>query len=595
MIKGISRMLLVPHLRITLVCCVFLFATQTLARANDLPIVSGYAGSWSLAPGQPSPFHLSGMPNENALLSIYDVHYKPIASIAAPIRHQQKAEDNLQPWVDGMGYEVQMLDLPHLHSGIYYLDGPELTRSRIPFLINNHTEVTDVVVVYPTNTVNAYSKTEGINLYSKVDGVQPEAVSFLRPQDVGEPKMYYTRGLDRLLLRSDDYTYKYIADSDLESFDSIAGAKLVIVPGHSEYWTEPARRNFDRFVTEGGAALALTGNTMFRKVGYDDPENPTQLTFHPRRQFTSPSLEYPTWESIGVDFVHGGNGSGYQGMRERLINPHDGWKILSTPSYLSENGLEVGDVIHAPAAEYDGVPYTECDPETGPVVDTELMGFHKIEVVAFDNTSYGGMRPTCGSWVDFRKTATSGRQITVGAFTAALFGGRSGFLQNSIASDMIDLLLIDQADFDRDEELSVLDIDQLSHAIRSESPSTMYDINSDGFVDHHDRDEWITDYAKTVPGDANVDGRVDFTDYLQFASNFASHEAVWSDGDFDSNGTVDFADFLILSGAFQSLAGKAQQTTATSVPEPNATRLGLAAVLLLSRCRRRRASQAHAL
>ncbi len=53
---------------------------------------------------------------------------------------------------------------------------------------------------------------------------------------------------------------------DLEDYSEIAGAKVVVIIGHSEYWTRRARENFDRYVLEGGNALVLSGNTMWWQV-----------------------------------------------------------------------------------------------------------------------------------------------------------------------------------------------------------------------------------------------------------------------------------------------------------------------------------------
>jgi len=51
------------------------------------------------------------------------------------------------------------------------------------------------------------------------------------------------------------------------------------------------------------------------------------------------------------------------------------------------------------------------------------------------------------------------------------------------------------------------------------------------------------------PGDANLDGVVDFNDFLVIAANY-NQEGSWSRGDFNGDGFVDFADFLALSRNF---------------------------------------------
>lgn len=53
-----------------------------------------------------------------------------------------------------------------------------------------------------------------------------------------------------------------------------------------------------------------------------------------------------------------------------------------------------------------------------------------------------------------------------------------------------------------------------------------------------------------LPGDIDLDGSVDFNDFLDFSSNFGLQNATWDDGDFDGDGLVGFNDFLLLSNYF---------------------------------------------
>ena len=53
-----------------------------------------------------------------------------------------------------------------------------------------------------------------------------------------------------------------------------------------------------------------------------------------------------------------------------------------------------------------------------------------------------------------------------------------------------------------------------------------------------------------LPGDADEDGTVAFSDFLVLAANFGAVDAAWADGDFDGDGMVNFADFLTLSSNF---------------------------------------------
>ena len=79
-------------------------------------------------------------------------------------------------------------------------------------------------------------------------------------------------------------------------------------------------------------------------------------------------------------------------------------------------------------------------------------------------------------------------------------------------------------------------------------------------------------YKATLAGDANSDGRVNFTDFLTFASMFQTANPTWASGDFNLDGEVEFADFLLLSANFGQRATSRLELNDVAVPEPNALR-----------------------
>lgn len=56
-------------------------------------------------------------------------------------------------------------------------------------------------------------------------------------------------------------------------------------------------------------------------------------------------------------------------------------------------------------------------------------------------------------------------------------------------------------------------------------------------------------------GDTDLDGDVDFLDFLVLSAHFGRTGAVWSLGDFNGDGTVSFYDFLQLSSNFGKRIG----------------------------------------
>ena len=134
-------------------------------------------------------------------------------------------------------------------------------------------------------------------------------------------------------------------------------------------------------------------------------------------------------------------------------------------------------------------------------------------------------------------------------------------------------------DFGEDQMCGVGDLDAMTAAADLSVGASvtlagaMFDLTGDSVVDRADVERWLANAAienglsSPYPmGDADLNGVVQFDDFLSVSANFGKPDAVWSDGDFDGNGAVGFADFLVVSNSFgqSSLA-------AVSVPEPSSS------------------------
>ena len=72
-----------------------------------------------------------------------------------------------------------------------------------------------------------------------------------------------------------------------------------------------------------------------------------------------------------------------------------------------------------------------------------------------------------------------------------------------------------------------------------------------------------------LPGDANLDGRVDINDLTIVLSNYGNTAATWSQGDLNGDSKVDINDLtIVLSNYGQRLGSSAAGMAA--VPEPSA-------------------------
>ncbi len=147
---------------------------------------------------------------------------------------------------------------------------------------------------------------------------------------------------------------------------------------------------------------------------------------------------------------------------------------------------------------------------------------------------------------------------------------------------VVDLGEIPAGDFNGDRVFTPRDIDELVDAINSPEPSDFYDLNGDGSVNADDRTFWIEELANVTYGDADMNGEVDFGDFLALSGAFET-DGGWSGGDFDGSGLTDFVDFLTLSGNFGQTV-----TAVASVPEPSSVALATLSLLALGVLLRRK-------
>jgi len=85
-----------------------------------------------------------------------------------------------------------------------------------------------------------------------------------------------------------------------------------------------------------------------------------------------------------------------------------------------------------------------------------------------------------------------------------------------------------------------------------------------------------------IPGDANLDGTVNLSDFTILKAHFGQSPADWPDGDFNDDDTVNLSDFTILKAHFGE-----SKSAATALPEPaSLSLLALGAMMTLKRKRK---------
>jgi len=143
-------------------------------------------------------------------------------------------------------------------------------------LVVRAAEQASIVVVIPFNTYQAYNGWGGASFYQQADGTPPAPrISFMRPYTDWSLDRHFV-GLDLPLARFLErwgYPVSYVTDLDFHAHDDIGfGGRLVLVSGHSEYWSG-RMRNHAEHLRGFGVGLAFFGaNDAYWQVRYEGRE-----------------------------------------------------------------------------------------------------------------------------------------------------------------------------------------------------------------------------------------------------------------------------------------------------------------------------------
>lgn len=422
----------------------------SISPLSDL-IIDGYTDKLAVRPGDSLTLYLNAKSKaDDYTLKLFDLGNKEVARFQVAVNPQEVARK--RPWEEGYGYQPNAkISIPNLKSGVYLWEG------KIPLIIKSPNP--RIAVLYSSNTENAYCPSGGKSLYgfNSTELKMANKVSFHRPIPLPKHSEAFLRWLYDQCLED----VGYITDMDMDNYKEFQKASLLIIPGHSEYWTLQSRKNFDRFVNDGKDALVLSGNTMWWQVRYesnntklvcyrngdDDPVSDKKLK---TINWNERELGYPILSSIGVDFSLAGFG---------LKHPDKGWngyKIVNGNSPLLEGvNLKKGDIIPLASDEHDGTLVSAFTGMNSPLADNKALGFEKVEIVGYDSTYRLGS-DLMATWIVFKKSKSSGTVINTASTDWCSSRGMGNATIQQITLTMINKLLRRENVFSPSQEIKMV-------------------------------------------------------------------------------------------------------------------------------------------
>jgi hypothetical protein len=257
--------------------------------------IEGYATEVSVQPGDTVHFHVSTTPAAGYHIDVYRLGWYggagarlvaclPTCSSDDSGRSYDVPVPDVNGEVDAGWPVTDELTVPSdWVSGYYLVDyvltsGAQAGRSAIGYVIvrDPPSRQSTVLVQVPVDTWQAYNAWGGRSLYDtqSVGGRRATYVSFERPylwepQPGGLP-LEWEYPLVRFLEREGyDVSYQTDVDTDADP-GSLLQHRLVVTPGHGEYWSKATRDAFDA-AREHGVNLAFMGaNTGYWQIRYAD-------------------------------------------------------------------------------------------------------------------------------------------------------------------------------------------------------------------------------------------------------------------------------------------------------------------------------------
>lgn len=235
----------------------------------------GYANRTSVAQHEQITFHIatSVSPFTMSIVNLADA-----SNVILEVPNlTSRAKNCSGQYTSGCGWlATYTLTIPGIWpSGYYAAVFPTSFGERKAIFVvreNNPGSTSQILLVASTNTYQAYNEFGGRSLYPSDDSRRGSRLSFDRPYHydggIGRYDIWERKFVD--WMTQERRTFEVVTDSDLEDSTLLAHYNLVVLVGHSEYWTLAARQNLETFSRNGGHMAVFGGCTMWWQVRYED-------------------------------------------------------------------------------------------------------------------------------------------------------------------------------------------------------------------------------------------------------------------------------------------------------------------------------------
>ena len=298
------------------------------------------------------------------------------------------------PWSPTWSFTVD----PAWEPGFYVVSvvSPGAVTTDLPFIVKRPAEDrTAIAVIAATNTWWAYGEWGvyqthlggNINCYAGLR--QPNAPGRANTHSPGTGYSHLVdaeRYLWGWLLEA-GYAFDLYTDFDLHSDPALLDtSRILMISGHSEYWSQPAMDHLEAFQDRGGSVVNLSGNTMWTVVSYDQTGTIMEARKHPWG--TRPSVHPPgeRWHSTGGGVLGGtircvtkpehqilGTGFGLT-----MVGITGEYRVIAPDHWAFENTrLQRGDTFgpSANGGKIIGYEADYTDPFWGSPANVEVLAF----------------------------------------------------------------------------------------------------------------------------------------------------------------------------------------------------------------------------